>query len=325
MKEQYQQLLKRPLEAILHFSDVFSGPEVDFDAELTATFRNLGVLSDRPYFVGGNVHLAGYGAVLINDLSLERKRIAEKLNVPFAHKEDALCVILNTLPREGYRVEDAPNGRDFHLAITDQGVEIFAVPLATLSALESRNAIVALYRIPNAQIPLTDGMHEQFRSSIIALSRYQPEIFETVFEYETVEDMIRAKLYGMHPDVIPVQENEVEFAYSDRFGNVRLSVRDGERFLAQLGDLQYGDEVHIFVGKNEVMSAIYTDALADIPVGKTGLYQNVADISRTHRRAKYWELVKRSDHCLTDKEMAIDLLKKGNASSWGMPIRVEKK
>lgn len=325
MKTRYRQLLKRPLEAIFHFSDVFSGPEIDFDAELTVTFRNIGVFSDRTYFVGGNTRLAGYGAVLINDLFLERKTIVEKLGISSINRESAIGVILNALPREGYQLKDAPNGRDFHLAITEQGVEIFAVPLETLSALESRNAIVALYRVPNANIPFTNGTHEQFRSSIIALSRYQPDVFETVFEYEDVEDMMRAKSSGVHPKIIPMQENEVEFAYSDRFGNVRLSVRDGEKFLNELGDMKQGNEVLVTVGESESVLAVYTDALANIPVGSVGLYQNVADIARTHRRAKYWELVKRSEHCLADEDMAVDLLKRGNDSLWGVPIRIERK
>lgn len=326
MKEYYQKLLKRPLEAILHFSDVFSGPETDFDAELTVTFRNLGTLSDKMYFVGGNARRTGYGAVLVNDLVLERKKIVRELGVPLAQKDQAIALILNSLPREGYEASEAPNGRDFHLAITEEGVMIFAVPLSTLSALEDRNAIVALYRIPNARIPLADGEHEQFRSSIIALSRFVPESMEPVFEYDSVEDLMRAKLYGTHPSIIPSQKYDIELAYTDRFGNVRLSVRDGEEQLARLGMLQFGDELRVLVGEEEVARALYMDALADVPVGKFGLYENVADSMRSYRKAKYWEFVKRSDHCLQDEKMGFDALSLAHGSQevWNQPIRIEK-
>lgn len=323
MKPYYQEFLARPVEAIVHFSDVFSAPIRDFDAELTAILRNLGTLSDRTYFVGGNTDLAGYGGVLLNDLVFERRRIFSEIGREDAQKKQAVVAVLNSLPREGYALDEAPNGRDFHLAITESGVEVFACPLVTLSALESRNAIVALYRIPNTNIPFSDGNREQFRSSIIATSRYRVDVMETVFEYESVTDLILAKEKGIHPNVIPKQKNSVEFAYADRFGNVRLSVADTRALREQLGDT-FGKKVQVIVGDSDPFEAVYSHSLADIPMGALGLYENVADLSLSHRCPGYWELVKRTDHCLAEESTAFSVLQQKCENVWGVPFRIQK-
>lgn len=323
MLPKYRELFTRETEAIIHLSDVFSDPARDFDAELTAIFRNLGTLSDRTYFVGGNADLAGYGGVLLNDLVFERRRILSETEQLKTRQEKAVVIILNALPREGYDVNEFPNGRDFYLAITESGVEIFACPLATLSALESRNAIVALYRIPNAMIPFTNGNREQFRSSIIAASRYRTEVMEPVFEYDSVSDLVAAKEKGLHPNAIPEQKNAIEFAYADRFGNVRLSVDDTRELREQLNG-SFGKKVLVTVGNADPFEAVYTDSLADIPMGALGLYENVADLSLAHRRPGYWELVKRTDHCLTEKETAFAVLQQKCENVWGISFRIQK-
>ncbi|QQS61263.1 MAG: hypothetical protein IPN70_05260 [Candidatus Moraniibacteriota bacterium] len=313
MKSHYKNILSRPAEAIIHFSDVFSGNEQDFDAELTVILRNIGTLTDKTYFVGARASLAGYGAVLLNDLFRERFQILSFIKEEKRVSESTLFSILNSLPREGHDREKFPNGMDFHLAITAGGVCFFATPLETLSALETRNEIVALYRIPNEHIPFTDGTKEQFRSSIIASSRFCPEVMETIYEYATIEDILSAKQAGLHPQIIPEQSSEIEFAYADRFGNVRLSVRDGKALRNRL-KTSASKEVRVIINDTEPINALYVRSLADVPVGQIGLYENVADASFPHRKACYWELVKKSDHCLLDDEMAFDLIKKRSSN-----------
>ncbi|NCU41215.1 MAG: hypothetical protein EOM19_00650 [Candidatus Moranbacteria bacterium] len=319
----YKDILAQEAQALIHFSDVFSAPEVDFDAELTTIIRNFGVLSDKTYFVGGNAKLAGYGSVLLNDLICERKRISEKIDLFDPYSKTTLFSILNSLPREGYEGKDFPNGRDFLVAITQSGVCFFATPPTTLSALETRNEIVALYRVENKNIPFTDGLKEQFRSSIIALSRFLPDSMETLYEYENREALLETKRQGNHITPIPTQEQEIELAFADRFGNVRLSVRDGESLRSRLEEGK-GKEVTLRINEKETLSAFYGEALSHIPIGSLGLYENVADsLGSYNRRATYWEFIKRSDHCLDDY-MALDILKeKSGGDIWNAKIEIK--
>jgi len=311
MLQKYTEIISQEAQSIIHFSDVFSGPYKDFDAELTVTMRNLGILSDRTYFVGGDPRLAGYGAVLLNNLTKERKYISRemKLNDSFLHT--TIFSILNASPREGYNVEEAPNGRDFHMAITQDGVVFFACPLETLSALETRNEIMALYRIPNEKLAFTNGKKEQFRSSIVALSRFYPESMEAVFEYENKEELVKAKELGLHPQVIPHQKKVIEYAYADRFGNVRLSILKSELLREKL-DSQKGKNIFLRLNGTINIPVFYGESLSDIPIGVLGLYENIADEENKKAYASYWELVKRSDHCLSDKNTARDILDQYN-------------
>jgi len=307
MLKKYKEIVTQDAYAIIHFSDVFSPPIRDFDAELTTIIRNFGVLSDQTYYVGGSARLAGYGALLLHDLVEERKKISKEVDLADPYMATTLFGVLNVSPREGYDIETAPNGRDFHVAVTSAGVCFFSVPLETLSALETRNEILALYRIPNEHLPFTDGSREQFRSSIVALSRFQSEVFETVYEYKNVDEVIQAKKKGNHPGIIREQEREIEYAFADRFGNIRLSILENDAFRKKLQDSK-GKQVRITIDQSGYVDALYVDSLSDIPLGALGLYENVADPEKEYRRAGYWELVKRSDHCLDDEEMALDIL-----------------
>lgn len=304
----FKDIITREAHAVIHFSDVFSPPEKDFDAELTAIIRNFGTLSDKTYYVGGNVNLAGYGSVLLNNLIEERKKISKEVDLSDPYAKTTLFCILNALPREGYRIENAPNGRDFHVAVTTGGVVVFGTPLSTLSALETRNEILALYRIPNENIPFTDGKKEQFRSSIIALSRFRAEeVMVPIYEYENIGELLEAKKTGAHTSPIKEQERGIEFAFSDRFKNVRLSVRDS-RALRELLASHKGKEVEIVVDGEFAFSALYVNSLSETPIGKIGLYENIADAPLEYSQSVYWELIKRSDHCLDDNKMALDIL-----------------
>jgi len=316
ISKQYQDLLNRPISGIVHFNDVFAENPVDIDSELTAIIRNLGNFSDLRFPIGKNPKLADYGVNLLNDLIAEQRRIikiiqdmsGKMIDQDFSKK--AVLAIINKADRNSKTTANGKNGEDFHLAITDNGLEVYAVPLARLQALETRNKILALYRIPNEKLAVTDGRHEQFRSSIIATTRHFPNILEPIFEYATKEELMMAKQMGTHPNVIQQQEHLAEFAFSDKFGNVRVSVKDNMQFKKYFDEYSLGDIVRIRVGDSESIEAFYVTSLKEIPVGKVGIYQNVADGITTG--AGYWEIVKKSEDCNHEKETATVILERVN-------------
>ncbi|MBU1445700.1 hypothetical protein KKD70_00355 [Patescibacteria group bacterium] len=310
--KQYKDLLDRQVSGIVHFNDVFAENPVDIDSELTAIIRNLGNFSDLRFPIGNNPKLADYGVNLLNDLIEEQRRILKIVqdmsgkNIDHHFSNKAVLAIVNKADRNSKTTAEGKNGEDFHLAITDNGLEIYAVPLARLQALETRNKILALYRIPNEKLVVTDGRHEQFRSSIIATTRHFPNILEPVFEYFTKEDLIRAKENGTHPNVIPEQKYLAEFAFSDKFGNVRVSVRNNKEFKKYFDSYKIGDVVKIKVNGSEPVNAFYVTSLKEIPVGEVGIYQNIADVAT--EGAGYWEIVKKSEDCNHEKETATAIL-----------------
>ncbi len=314
----YQYLLERSTSGIVHFNDVFAENPIDLDAELTATTRNLGNFSDLRFPIGQNPKLADYGINLLNDLIAEQQRIIKLIqkktgkvvNRDFSGK--AVISIVNKADRNSHTTAGGKNGENFHLAITNNGLEIYAVPLTRLQALETRNKILALYRIPNEKLYVTDWTREQFRSSIIATTRYFPEILEPIFQYESVEELLERKKSGQHPDVIPQQKNLAEFAFSDKFGNVRISVKDNNKFKNKFGNKLIGDTLRIKIGDSKLVDMIYVTSLKEIPRGKIGIYQNIADGETSG--AGYWEIVKKSEDCNNETETATVILEKVNSN-----------
>ncbi len=275
---QFQQLLKRRNSAIIHFNDVFTDREIDFDAELTVTMRNLGQLSDRHFPIGQNPRLADYGANLMHDLLLEKQRLLALTKTEHSSEQSIICLI-NCAPRNLETTQNGQNGQDFHLAITTAGLEIYAVPLTLLSTLEARHQILALYRIPTANHPFFDGEHEQFRSSIIATTRFAPEILDPIFQYPNQNSLIEAKISGKHPQLIPLP-TKPQIAYRDKFGNVRLAVPDLVQFTQQLQPTHLHQQVKLcFANSPAELRAFYVNSLKEIPQDQLGLYSNVADPS----------------------------------------------
>jgi len=313
----YEKYLARPVRGIVHFNDVFSEREIDFDAELTVIFRNLGNFSDLTFPIGANPKLADYGAVLLDELLGEEKRIINKIKevsgctIGNDLSGKAVLSIINCAPRNSETAGNGKNGKDFHLAITENGVEIYAVPLERLSALETRNKILALFRIPNEKHPFFDGKREQFRSSIITTTRYCPEILEPVFQYENKNELIAAKKSGKHPRVIPEQVRIAEIAYIDKFGNIRLSVKDINEFSAGFGDKEIGDKVEIKIGNSKNIDAYYVNSLSEIPEGELGIYRNVAD-GESDCSAGYWEIAKKSKNPNNEKLSAAEIFNKAD-------------
>ena len=322
----YGDLLERPISGIVHFNDVFAESPIDPDAELTAITRNLGNFSDLRFPIGKNPKLADYGVSLLNDLIKEQKRIIDhirkktgrKINQDFSDK--AVLSIINKADRNSKTTANGKNGEDFHLAITNNGLEVYVVPLARLQALETRNKILALYRIPNEKLSVTDGNREQFRSSIIATTRYFPEILEPVFQYKNEKELLQAKESGNHPNVIPEQEHLAEFSFSDKFGNIRVSVRNNFQFKESFKNLKIKDIVGIKTGNSNPIKAVYVTCLKEIPNGEIGIYQNIAD-DKTEK-AGYWEIVKKSEDCNNEKETATTILEKENPNFRNEPISI---
>lgn len=323
INEKYLELLSRPSRTIVHFNDVFFEHQVDFDAELTVMFRNLAKFSSLKFPIGKNPKDADYGVVLLDDLLDEEHRIIEKIRdsgtasaikiFEGREKKQVLCIV-NTAPRNNETTENGRNGEDFHLAITANGLEIYAVPLARLQGLETRNRILALYRIPNENFISTDGIREQFRSSIVSTSRYFPDTLVPVFQYDTVEELMEAKESGSHPQVIDVQESSAELAFIDKFGNVRISVKDCKAFTKSISNVAYGEKISLQIGDSKELKVNYVTCLKDIPTGEIGLYQNVADKTYEYSDAGYFEIVKKSADPNNEKEPASFILNDLNSN-----------
>lgn len=312
----YRNLLQRDSLAIIHFNDVFAERAVDIDAELTTRIRNLGSLSDLTFPIGKQPTIADYSINLLNDLIEERARIIQliqerngkDLSQQFHNK--TILSIINKADRNETTTAHGKNGEDFHLAITNNGLEIYAVPLKTLKTLETRNKILALYRIPNEKFVVSNGQKEQFRSSMIATTRYFPEILEPIFQYNNEAELLEAKQKKTHPTVIPVQDTLAQFAFADKFGNVRIFVKDNTLFTQNIQQRKYGETISLHIG-NKSLELLYVTSLKEIPINTLAIYQNIADKAEN---TGYWEIVKKSADCNNDAENAFALLKKFHPS-----------
>lgn len=332
IKTKYLELLSRPTRTIVHFNDVFFEHEVDFDAELTVMFRNLAKFSSLMFPIGKYPKIADYGIVLLDDLIEEERRIIEKIrgfgtdaakNIFSGRLKKQVVSIVNCAPRNDETTQNGMNGEDFHLAITDNGLEIYVVPLERLQGLETRNRILALYRIPNESLVSTDGKREQFRSSIITTARYFPDTLVPVFEYETIDELMAAKESGTHPNVIATQEKLAELAFIDKFGNVRISVKDCNLFTAAISSASFGDKIAISIGASKPLIVNYVTSLKEIPTGEVGFYQNVADQTSAWSNAGYFEIVKKSSNPNREDEPASKILENLNENFVKEEYKVE--
>lgn len=289
---QEQALLDRATGSLIVFSDVFPNSGVDFDAELTTDFRHFRPGNDRKYGIGDNATLGSYGVDLVAQLLddgqrqfTEARQKAVERNIrphqnilragtyfnPKKTNTEAIRVIANNAPRS--QESEGKNGHDFHLAILDNGLEVYVTPLRLLQYVRER--VSSLFRIPNEKHPLFDGEREQFRSSIIARS------------CEVPEHLVR--LEGSPLDHIPAPKTPLEIAYADNFGNIRLRVNDQES-VREVFTLEEGSQVEIAIaGILQKVQACVVTALRDISPGGWGLYRNVADGDK----APFAELVHR--------------------------------
>ena len=321
MNKKYLELLSRPVRSVVHFNDVFFEHDVDLDAELTVMFRNLTNFSNLMFPIGNNPKIADYGIVLLDDLIDEERRIIEKIrgfgteaakDIFASRLKKQVLSIVNCAPRNDETTQNGMNGEDFHLAITDNGLEIYVVPIERLRGLETRNRILALYKIPNEALLSTDGRREQFRSSIITTSRYFPKTLEKIFEYENVDELFSAKENGTHPDIIPTQVQLAELAFIDKFGNVRISVKNKTEFLSQIHNTKIGDKIKLSIGNSKKIAINYVSSLREIPTSELGIYQNIADLTNPWSNAGYFEIVKKSINPNKDESSASKILEELN-------------
>ena len=340
-------LLTRSTRTIVHFNDVFTERYVDFDATLTTSYRNTCPPEKNWYFpIGKNPKSSDYGVVLLNDLEEEQLRIihiAEKLsknnNTPIhpdiikriESMKKAPIAIINIAPRNKETTIGGKNGKDFFLAITNNHVEIYTTSLERLRDLETRCAIIALYVIPNEKHPFFDGKHEQFRSSVITNARISPDFLEPLFEYNNQEELIQARIQKKHPSLIPTQETLGEFAFADKFGNVRVTVKNVKLFQKYLEDNTEDKMVGIQVGDSEIITAHNVNSLSEIPDGELGIYQNIADpdginlpLHEDIPHGAYFEIVHKSFNPNKEQFPAITVLKSLNKNFKNDPIFLAK-
>jgi len=276
-----QETLDKPTLALHVFSDTLTD-EGDYDAEITTDYRHLRP-QDTRHGIDNNLTLGSYGTELIYQLKgnadeeiaralaraeeLGRKPHANVIEAQRRFQDRTVRVIANSAPR----TNEHKNGKNFYLAITENGVEIYATPLDVLSYI--RGKIVALFEIPNEGNPVFNGDKEQFRSSIIARICEHPEHLRRV-------DIER----------IPEQRSPLELAYVDKFGNIRLRAKDQRQIREQIEEAEVDGHVVVKLGDlNEGVKARVVTCLDEITTGQFGIYQNVSD----GNSPGYFELVRK--------------------------------
>jgi len=276
-----QETLDKPTLALHVFSDTLTD-EGDYDAEITTDYRHLRP-QDTRHGIDNNLTLGTYGVELIHQLktnadeeiaqsiaraeALGRKPHQNVLAAEQKFKEGTVRVIANSAPR----TDEHKNGENFYLAVTENGVEIYATPLDVLTYIKDK--VVSLFEIPNEGNPVFNGNREQFRSSIIARVCEHPEHLKRV-----------------DPKIIPEQKNPFEIAYVDKFGNIRLRAKDQEVIRAQIEEAKNEGYIGLKIaGISEIVKAKVVSCLDEIHSGQFGIYQNVAD----GNSPGYFELVRK--------------------------------
>ncbi|MGV9001510.1 MAG: hypothetical protein ACOH18_00950 [Candidatus Saccharimonadaceae bacterium] len=293
ISNQTQELLLRPAGSQVHFSDVF--PEIaagdepawwrrtDFDSKLTVAAESAGFPALEQIPIGIRPWMGRYGLLLVDDLLRSRaQRLSNSSTThpDFAQEasdsEGAVIAVTNYAPRDDENTAGGSNGSDFYLATTSSGLEIYTTPLSFLSGLEARNRITSLYRIPTKGHPEFNGDHEQFRSARIVRTRRHPDHLVPIFEYESTEDLVKAKAEDTHPGVIPVDKRSGHIAFIDKFGNTKVELGD----VRQLQELTVGREVVLRVVNNGREYEIPVHVAGDLrsaPLNKLAIYANVSD------------------------------------------------
>jgi hypothetical protein len=310
LPEPHRSVLQRPTRALQTFTDTSRNGE-DFDAELTTLARHLLLDQHRFYGIGGDPAVGAYAADLVtrledgirSDITAAIERANRGHHVPHSNiltarnflEGSTLRCILNVAPRKTEHRVSGQNGHDFYLGVTDNGIEFYTTPLENLRYIRDR--ILALFRIPTHGHPLFDGDYEQFRSSIIARSNECPEHLELLYTYADREELQTADKTGIFRSPIPKPGADIEKAFTDKFGNIRLHVRDICRTIAQIEDAKTADHtVGLLVPGSDIILPVHlVRSLKEIPSGEFGLYQNVAD-GETIEGAGYLELVRRVEN-----------------------------
>ncbi|PIR53235.1 hypothetical protein COU76_02350 [Candidatus Peregrinibacteria bacterium CG10_big_fil_rev_8_21_14_0_10_49_10] len=306
-----ENILSREVSAVHAFSDTFdanaardaSDPRTaDFDAEVTTDFRSLRLTNDTKHSIARNPDLGAYAAETIIRLQDHAAGLIERIEqngVPASAvrkyreqlQEQTRQVVVNCA-RRNKPGEQRTNGSDFLLGITHNGIEIYSTPAELLRFC--RRDILSLFRIPNKSHPLFDGQREQFRSSIIALSRYFPEHLELLYRYSSREELLAALENGSET-TIPDQKHPLQLAFADRYGNVRARARDIAHTRGQMEECLNGSGVVGIRNGHESTPIIahVTKCLDEVPGDQIGIYHNVADGKTRTGEPGYLEIVRK--------------------------------
>lgn len=194
-------------------------------------------------------------------------KLPSELNVAL----QAICthtkrILLNCAPRNHKKERTGTtNGDDFYLAITDNLVEVYCVPVQCLEYIQHR--IMRLYKIPTSNHPLFHD-REQFRSSVVGNTGHlAPEHLELVWSQGSAQSIT---------DIIGDNQSTATVAFVDKFNNRRLRVHNLEAFWHQVLENSAAGRVQLRIGTSIVDCEIVTD-LANITGGNFGIYKNVAD------------------------------------------------
>ncbi|MGD9129251.1 MAG: hypothetical protein PVJ09_02075 [Candidatus Woesebacteria bacterium] len=321
LTEEESRLLLRETAAIHIFSDVFTklldenGIPVDFDAELTTFYRLLMIEHlCTAHAIGSCQTLGAYAIELVANLLDLAQAAASQRGISHPDLEaakrtlesKAIRVTANIAERSEETAET--NGPIFYLAILGNGLEVYVTPISLLKYVADR--VIALFEIANEGHPLFDGKTEQFRSSVIARSHQIPDHLVRVLK---------------PCELIPLQRQNLELAYVDKFGNLRLreSVTGERQGLLVDYDkwkrtcfqpsLRRQDAVRIIIAQHEIR-VNFARCLNDIPQGEWGLYRNATD-----GNSPYWELIYK-DYEQTKRGGSWALLGK---PALGSPVTVE--
>lgn len=305
-------VLSRDVSALHVFSDVLNARGArdardprfaDFDAATTTDFRSLRLLgTDTRDSIARNPDLGAYGtetitrlqdhaATLITCIEIRGRVTPNIERAKAAIHEHTRQIVVNNAQRNR-DAQGRTNGHDFLLGITYNGIEIYCTPEELLRF--SRRDIVSLFRIPNEHHPLFDGKKEQFRSSIIVLSRNFPDHLVMLYRYDSRRELIDAIERG-NETTIPEQEHNLQNAFSDRYGNVRARARRiGEtRDLIQ-SCINRSGVIGLLVGRQtKPIPAHLTSCLDEVPGNEIGMYENVADGGANPDEPGYVEIVRK--------------------------------
>ena len=266
----------------------------DFDAKLTTQVRNTGRWVDEKFQIGAWPALGDYGVVLLDQLRQHQIDAFREQRAGYAHSSAleehpdytalansvgkmAVVGVVNWAPRTAEHQQKKKNGEEFYMGVSAAGVEIFA-QMRFFRGLHARGRLEHLFRIPNDSGVWPRG--EQFRSSIVSQARSRPDVLQKV----SLSEVPKLKLNG-------------RLAYVDKFGNVRLEMRNSR------------DTARAFKGRKEInlvmCAAGYPEKkygyianinivshLVEIPEGELGIYFNPADPS-VKSGPHYVELVRR--------------------------------
>lgn len=238
----------------------------DYDSEVTYRVNHDGAHASFEVAIGEQPHAASSALKLYDDLIRSRNARADETVEQYKSGQPvtkdawrevqeasyAPVVVANLAERSDETVEGGRNGRNFHLAITDAGTEIYVTPLRFLQDLYESGRIIALYEVPSDNSVY--GSDEQFRSGKVGKIREHPGELKPIFQFNSVEELKAARAEAEAagepaPDDVLAREmdqdgREGRLILEDKYGNLRFrTTQIGE--LGELVDYAQGESVDV--------------------------------------------------------------------------------